>query len=315
MPTVLGAATVDGVSLTTGATYVLNPVTGEIVEFSNFQQSGAPAKCGMILPNKNIASGRIYRMKPGTSTVGPEVNAIPSGSSNLYNLLAVGGLGESTRAAGIEQAGFTVEGTQQGHSYGGLKVRYSLAAYIHDLIVKGIPGTSSTPPGETFSLELWHADGGAIVEDVFVDGMDIAATLFGLNTCSDVTVRSCIASRTKVGFGIAIWQCANVLIQDFDSHRCHRAINIEQPQSPHTLEQCDVRGTNRPHITCNSTERSIPLKVIDPAWDTGTQLRIGVSSQPYFGKPQLQKISDVQVIKGGVDISKDTSKVLIGDVW
>jgi hypothetical protein len=105
-----------------------------------------------------------------------------------------------------------------------------------------------------------------------------------------------------------------------DFRNCRHPVNLEQSHAG-TMRFIapDMRGqTDRgPTITCNSNKASTQLIIEEPQWDRATYgpLRIGVSSKPYMGKPQRQKVSDVHVIIDGTDVSGDARKVLIGDYW
>ena len=51
-------------------------------------------------------------------------------------------------------------------------------AQLRDLRVVGVKGSGSSPPAETFALEVWQALN-VTVDDCTIDGQNVSATLFG----------------------------------------------------------------------------------------------------------------------------------------
>ena len=70
-------------------------------------------------------------------------------------------------APGVKVQGVTVEGLRRpqhprpegyaGHNTHGLTVGYVDGAQLRDLRVVGVKGSGSSPPAETFALEVWQA--------------------------------------------------------------------------------------------------------------------------------------------------------------
>jgi hypothetical protein len=260
-------------------------------------------------------------MAPGSSTKAGVIARIPKGQSNPYRLLAFGGDGPPTSAKNLNIGGFSVEGTDQGHSYGGLRVGYSTGAHLHDLAVKGIPGHAPGPPGETFSVATYRSDG-ALIERVRADGRNaagkpVAATLFGINSSTGTTIRDCVANYAAFGMALAVWDSKDTTVADFDARYSRHPINFEQARPGFIkLIRVDMRGQtdSGPNITVNSNLGSSKVTIVDPKVDKWP-LRVGVSPRPYIGKPQLQKVSDVTLIVNGKDVTDDRSKLAVGQVW
>ena len=51
-------------------------------------------------------------------------------------------------------------------------------AQLRDLRVVGVKGSGSSPPAETFALEVWQALN-VTVDDCTIDGQTVSAALFG----------------------------------------------------------------------------------------------------------------------------------------
>lgn len=296
--------------------------TSQLIEFIDFSKQ----KSGMFTgQNSLVGPGvayRTYRMKPGSST---KASLVPTKKPylNPYRLIRVGSFSSSTVYTGLEVGGFTLAGTNQGHLYGGLLVGYSWGTRIHDLRITGIPGNSYTPPGETFSLALYHANGARLYR-VGIDGRDatgtpVAATLFGINDCNDVVLTSCWGHHARYGMGISVWDSSNITLNGMDLRNCRHPINFENAHSGlMRIVSPDMRGQTDtgPQITVNSNIASTKVVISDPRVDSWP-LRVGVdvSGRLYQGKPQLQRVQDISVYIAGVNVTGDRSKVRIGNVW
>lgn len=323
MPTITATAEVDGLHLDGAATYTVLPPLVSAVSFSNFNASNN----GLTLANGvTDGGGATYSMVPNSSTKAAYANGLTTPTPNPLTLLATGGNDGAHIYTGIDVKNMTIQGTTQGHLYNGLRVGYSTNARVRDVTINDIPGNSGAPPGETFSLNIWHATG-ILVERVHVEGGSKAASLFGLNNTVGVTINNCFGQHNIAGTSLTSWKCGDVHVTDFDARNCRRPFNIENPVGDHTYTRIDMRGAvDGPHITCNSQGSaigiadSIKLKIVDPIV-SNLPLRIGVisgaanTSTAYNGDFQTQLISDVQVIMNGVDVSADHSKVLIGNQW
>jgi len=317
MPKIVGQVVIDGVAYDATADF------STLVQFSDFN---ATTKSGLVLPNVLNGNGNVYQMRPMTSTVAAIVNALVVPQTNPYRLLNVGGGDSAHVVTGIDLSNFVLQGTSQGHNYNGLMVGYSTGAHLYDLSIFAIPGDSGAPPGETFSLNLWHANT-SLIERVHIDGKGIAASLFGLNNTIGVTVRNSSGNNSRAGTSLTSYKCGNVVVQDYDARYCQRPFNIERAAGDHTYTRCDMRNAvNRPHITCNTDgpadglPASVKVTIIDPIVDA-FPVRVGVLvpatgvNATYMGSPQTQKPSDVSLIINGVNVSSDPTKLLCGNVW
>lgn len=294
------------------------PPAPKVIEFKDF----AVQSCGIYSPTKGLVGEGVaattYRMKPMTST---KTAPTTPWSTNQNYLMHFGGLSASAIAAGIEVAGFTLQGTDQGHLYGGIRVGYSTGAKVHDLLITAIPGSSYSPPGETFSLSGWHANGWRVT-NVKIDGRDaagkpIAASLFATNSQDDVVFENIVGNYTNVAIGLTLWDSSNVTVRGADLRFNRCAVNCEQAH-PGLMQfiDCDMRGQtepNNPHMTVSGNKGSTKYVVTDPVVDKWP-LRVGVRPT-YDGVPSTQAVSDVRLIVGGKDVTSDPKYLMVGNIW
>lgn len=182
--------------------------------FSDFLYPTNPTMGAMLTNCESLAGAgmdkTIIKMNANTSTKLSAYNAITSGNANPYNLIWIGDESvENGPKVTIEN--LTISGTTQPHPYNGIQIARSLAPVVRNVKVQGIPGNSSTPPGETFSLSLYRA-ANATIEYCILDGRrdetggSQAASLFGINNSDHVTVTDTIIRYTDPAFAVAGWQ-------------------------------------------------------------------------------------------------------------
>lgn len=286
----------------------------EVIEFSNF----ATQWSGIFLDAKSLLGKGVgkttYQMKPLTSTKADAVNALTSGQSNLCLLIRSGGLDSSHIYSGIEIAGFTLRGTNQGHNYGGLNVGYSTGAYLHDLKITGIPGSSSSPPGETFALGAWHANNYRY-EDIVLDGRDdagvqVSASLLGINSVVTGVTRRLKSNYARYGFGAAVWDSRDLAFIDCDFRFNRKAINIEESRGGYyTFTRCDFRGTTGAAYIAqvSSTKASSKVTFNDCTFDNDL-----CKVLTYPGQTNGKQLdSDIKRFINGVDVTPDATKFQI----
>ena len=294
------------------------PPGTKLVQFKDFAQNGAglySADTGLLGPGPARV---VYRLAPRSSTRSDAT----AGPTDPYYVMRFGGNDDTTVASGLDIAGFTIQATDQGHIYGGLFVGYSQGARVHDVVIRGIPGTSSAPPGETFSLAGWHANG-MRVSNVIVDGRDgagqpVAASLFATNSQDDVVFEHIVGHYSANGFGLTLWDSSNVTVRHADLRFNRRAINCEQPH-PGLMQfiDCDLRGQldqTDPHMTFSGTRGSTKVVITDPKVDRWP-LRVGVAQPDYQGGAETQQVGDIHLIVAGKDVTDDPAYLIAGQVW
>lgn len=300
-----------------------------IVTIDDFTQNGGTA--GLWWPGSYVGGGSdrsktVLRMTPMSSTKAGSVPAQSTGASNPLRIVRTAGSGSAGKLINPEFGNFTIEGTDQGHLYGGINVQYSDGAHIHDVAITGIPGNAGSPPGETFTLALWHADN-ALVENVTLDGKRVsdgalvAATLFGVNTVNNLTVRNLSANNAIYGMGVAVWDSTGIFtFDDCDFSNCMRPINFEQIHDgsiarfnrPNLSGQRDPVG--RPAISFRSTLGKAKLYIVDPITDRWPiQVWVpatGTTDSSGRGTNTILR-SDIHLIINGVDVSADKTKLTV----
>jgi len=261
----------------------------------------------------------IYRPAPHTSA-----KRAPNAGTNQLKLIRAGGLSSRTAAA-VDLGGFTLEGTDQQptlKAYGGIVVGYGTGSRVHDVKVTGIPGYDSRPPGETFSLAMFHA-ASSHLSDVTLDGNrtsdgeQVAATLLGYNyTTGTNTITNLKANHAGSGFGLAMFQTAGTYTFDGSCDLSHnrKAINIEQSigGSVYNFDGCDFRGTTAaPYVAqVTSIRSSSQVYFRDPVVDSWP-LKVNCYSRNALSGANKQLDSDIHLIINGVDVSHDPTKLQI----
>lgn len=307
------------VAATTPPIAVPVPPVSTVRQFSDFATS--PNKAGIYYPDKGLVESSILEMKPKSSTKTAEVLALTSAVTNPFRLAWFGANSQAAAPKGIEIGNFTLRGSDQGHIYAGMMLAWSIAANVHDITIKGIPGLSSSPPTETGSLELWHADG-AKLTNVVLDGRDAAgaptaASLLMLNfTTGDTIIKKLTAIYAKYGFAAALWRCVgrHVFEDCVFGLGNRKGINIEQSNGgSYEFTRCDFRGIQAvPWVAqvsaIASPTISVPITFTDciPSGSDGI-----LKVRTYPGLTVGQKDSDIKCFVGGKDVTNDPTKFQI----
>ena len=287
----------------------------EMIEFSDF----ASRYAGLDLFNSGKSlTGRgsdvtTYQVKPMTSTRKAFVEAKVKGDTNPCYVVRAAGIDSAHTAADLEFSGFAIQGTEQGHLYGGIQIGWSNRTKVHDITIRDIPGNASGPPGETFLLNLWHAND-STVRDILLDGGKVGATLLGLNTVDGCTVRDVTLRNAVYGFGAALWQTSNVLFENvtFDTNR--KALNIEDARGgTHMFRNCTFKNTSVSNIAqvsaayaSDDLRASTKVTFEDPIVDSWP-IRVQVFPNSTTNR---QLASDIHVVINGIDVSNDKSKLV-----
>ena len=293
--------------------------TPDIRTLSDFSQQSA----GLYLRSGQLlGSGvdrTIYRPSAHTST-----KRAPTTGTNQLKLIRTGGLSAATAAA-VDLGGFTLEGTDQTPSlnaYGGIVVGYGSGSRVHDVKVTGIPGYDSRPPGETFSLAMFHSHSSSLTNvtldgDRASDGAPVAATLLGYNyTTGNNTITDLTAHHATYGFALAMFQTAGTYTFNGACDLSHnrKAINIEQSigGAVYNFDGCDFRGTSgAPYVAqVTSIHSSSQVYFRDPVVDSWP-LKVNCFSSAALSGANKQQDSDIHLIIHGVDVSNDPTKLQI----
>lgn len=290
----------------------------QYIEATDFSVGGA---YGFQNPKGYVGQGTgpdrtVYRLKPHSST-----KTAPTTGTNPFRIMMAGAGASSGTVTQPEIANLTIAGTDQTPTttaYGGIRVGYSVGAHLHDLIVTGIPGYSSSPPGETFSIAMWHADD-SLTEQVICDGRidgkgtaGIAASLFSRSSCKRSTFKGCTAQYAEAGFGATTYISATETWEDswFINNRKH--LNLERTYGGvHRYTRCHFRGASVPYVAQVSTDPTIGSASVifeDCDVDGDGILRVRVYGP---SDKNSQKDSDIKCIQKGVDVTSNASKFLL----
>jgi hypothetical protein len=249
----------------------------------------------------------IFRMKPLTSTKASQVPAQSTGSTNQLYLTRDGGSNASSLGPQF-LSGFTLEGTDQGHMYNGHILYWGGGSTIVDVKITGIPGDNSANPGETFSENLYNSNDVTITRMEIdgrraSDGKMVGSSGMGLNYSHRLVVNNSNFHHGAFGSGVTHYMSSDVTYNDtvFSDHLA--GANFELCSGYATFNRCTFKNTPYAHVIMDSDSRggSIKATFVDPVYD-GSKLRVTVHSD-YWGKPQMQLISDIKVIRNGVDVT------------
>ncbi len=181
--------------------------------FNNFAFGSAPNFFGAYITSSKgiVGAGSKYTtisMGPNTSTrqaYAPSGagNGQANATTNQLQYMIVQGLDSFS----IKDV--TIAGTNQGHLYNGLMFNGTRNVTVSNTTVTGIPGNAGSPPGETFSINLYNqpANGVATFENDTIDGKGVAAVGIGLNSVrGTVNVKNLLTKNTGYSAGVAGWQ-------------------------------------------------------------------------------------------------------------
>lgn len=282
----------------------------------------AQQNMGLVLDDRPVPNGaNLIRIVPGSSTRASAANALVKPQTNPYRLMQIGSTNptSSPTYTDLDYGPFTLEGTEQGHCYSGLRLGYSTRAILHDIKIKSIPGYDSSPPGETFGLALYHADS-ARLDHVVVDGRDAAGnpttgTAIGYNYVTGATVANdCAANWARYGFAVALWQCSGTQIFNrCDFRWCRKGINIEQAVGgTYEFNACDFRGITGAAYAAqvSAIQKSAVVTFRDPVVDA-LPFKVRTYGTTALNGTNVQLDSDIRCYMNGVDVTRDTSKFQI----
>lgn len=291
------------------------PPSGTVVLLSDFAQQSA----GLYVASGTLdGNNATYKLTPNTSS-----KVAPGSGTNQYKLIRAGGL-NAAGAAKVIIKNLTLEGTDQLpslNSYGGGVVQYGTGSIVQNVTVTGIPGYSSSPPGETFFWAFFHSDSttinGLTLDGTRTsDGTIVAATLLGYNyTTGTHVINGLKANNARYGFGLAMFQCAGTYtFTSSDMRNNRKAINLEQSigGTVYNFNGCDFRGTSSvPYVAqVTSINSSSTVNFRDPVVDSWP-LKVNCYSSAALNGANKQLDSDIHLFIGGVDKTGDATKLQI----
>lgn len=233
----------------------------------------------------------VIRMTPHTSTHAGDIPATPM-TTNQYSLMRVWG------SPNLHD--FTLQATDQGHLYNGLRLHMVTNARVTNVKVTGVPGSASSPPGETFGINDYRSTG-SVYKNIEVDGSGLGASGFGANDSSNLTITNGNFHDNRYGIGATFWQSKDITLVDCTSTNNHGGFNFERVSGTVNLIRPRISGITSGHdISIGTDNTQAVYNIIDPVLAPGQKLRILVGKN-YLGKPSPQQRSDVHVYVNGVD--------------
>jgi hypothetical protein len=234
----------------------------------------------------------IIRMAPHTSTDAKNIPTAPM-TTNQYSLMRVTG-------DGVNLHDFTLQATDQGHLYNGLRVHISKNPRITNMKVTGVPGASSSPPGETFGIDDYRTQN-SVYKHIEVDGAGVGASGFGANNSTNVTIEHGLFHNNPHGIGATFWQTKDVTLIDCTTKDNHNGFNFERVSGTVNLIRPVFGAISGTHdISIGTDQSNAVYNIVDPVLPPGQKLRILVGKN-YLGKPSPQTRANVHVIVNGVD--------------
>lgn len=268
--------------------------------FDNFVDTGDGADGGDVMTDSltGIAGAgidkTIIQMTPHTSTHAGDIPTQPFASNPLALVRVKNG------SPNVHD--FTVRATDQGHLYNGLEFYYTTNARISNVKVVGVPGNDSKPPGETFGMEEYRADG-SVYSNVEVDGAGVSASCFASNHSQNLTVQNGYFHGSAFSHGMALWTVDNAnLIDCTCTDNKLVGINLERMSGTVDIVRPVLKNNGECDIGAASDLGSATVNIYDPVLVPGQKLKIGWGPE-YMGKPNLQKKSDVHVYENGKDVT------------
>lgn len=247
---------------------------------------------GAELPNSFSGQGEnntVLEMTPHSSN---RAGLVPTRSGSTNPLIMLESQGGSPLLRN-----FTLQGTNQGHLYHGLRIKNAVNARIENVRVRAIPGNDKVNPGETFGIADFRSSG-STYSGVEVDGAGVGASGLGLNNSTNTTVRDSYFHDNPYSAGIAAWQSSNLTLTDVITKNNRTGLNFERVSGTVTIVRPTIQGNSAQDIYIGSDQGSAKITIIDPVFNGRLRIRIPAN---YWAGPERQRRSDVHVIINGVD--------------
>lgn len=200
-------------------------------------------------------------------------------------------------------AGFTLRGTDQGHLYNGLRISQTTDVDVRDVDVIGIPGSDSSPPGETFGINDYRTSGSRYIR-VHVDGRRLGAAGFGANGSSRIEVVDSVFENNRYSHGATFYQVHGIEIAGTTVRRNGGVgLNFERVSGTVRISGSAFTDDRSGDIRIASDRGTARYVISDPA--TGGRALHVVLPRTYAGAPNLQRRGDIRVLIDGVDRTAD----------
>jgi hypothetical protein len=263
------------------------------VPFTDFGTPGSATDAALVGPAATGLVGAgvgrtVLEMVPHTSTHAADIPTEHLQPNQLALLRVVGD--------GAVLRNFTLQGTDQGHLYNGLKVARVVGLHASYLRVVGIPGDNSSPPGETMSINDFKTVDSRW-SHIEVDGAGLSASGFGVNGSRGIEICDTDSHDNAASMGFAFWQSRDARLVDcVATDNGYSGFNFERQSGTNTLVRPVATG-NRFAMRIASDQGSAKFTIIDPQL-VGGHWTVTMPKR-WYGSPNLQKRSDITLIVHG----------------
>jgi hypothetical protein len=270
-------------------------LAGGTYSFANFARNSM----GATVPTTGLTGAgsdqTVLEMTPHSST---KAGTIPTRdyATNQLSLLEASGT--------PVLSGFTLQGTDQGHLYNGLRLEHATDARVTNVKVAAIPGNMNHPPGETFGINDYRTTG-SVYCGLEIDGAGVGAAGFGANDSTNLTIRNAVSHGSPHSAGFTFWQSSDITLVDVTSTHNRGGLNFERDSGTISIVRPVLSALKNGHeLSFNSDVASAKVTITDPVLPPDGKLRILVVPT-YLGRPNQQQKSDIHVLIGGVDRTRD----------
>ena len=266
---------------------------------SNFSDSLGGTYDGVLIPTSLQSftgagiDKSVIKMNTNSST---QSSKVPTASGTTNQLFLI-----YFRTGTTSIGNFTLAGSTQGHLYNGMMLNTISSPKITNVKVTSVPGSSNSPPGETFGIDDFKTTN-AVYDNVEVNGSSVGASGLGVNNSSNVTINNSYFHGNSHAMGVTFWKTAGASLTNVRSMSNSTAFNFEMDTGTFTLKSPTFGSSSSGHdINIGSDSASIKLTIHDPTISNGqSKIRINLPSK-YHGATNSQKKSDIHVYVGSSD--------------
>lgn len=247
--------------------------------FSDFSQNNMygiriPLNVGIAGSGRDGINATVFKMVPMSSTKASQVPVKGSGMTNQFTYMGIQNSGLVKPPSGMTFQNFALIGSDQGHLYNGFRMQNCDRPVMTNVYIEGIAGNMAAPPGETFGINLYQAQG-AQLTNVEVDGRrtrqggteSVGASPVGHNNHNDSVMTNCYFHDSQYGMP-TFWQSSGNLTVDCRSEYNKTGFNHERCTNiTHRNVTVKTGGTRPHHFTFMNDQADGSLTVQNPSWD------------------------------------------------
>jgi PKD repeat protein len=154
------------------------------------------------------SASTVFSMVANSSSRAGSVPVQGSGSTNQLQYVDIDSVPD-----GFVMDGVKIAGTAQGHMYNGLRIHNPGNSTFQNSTITGMPGNNSSPPGETFMMNIFAQAAGKkmTIKNMTFDGAQggtrVAAALLGTNnTAGQIDIVDCLFQNQQYSSTVTIWE-------------------------------------------------------------------------------------------------------------